>query len=168
MKPNASGLLISVLLILLSNSIAPGLEQPSMESLRALVDSEVFFGNGIRIELKKGTKLYYPSIVHEHDIPFILLGEARFKVLSGYRLTVEYDKIVVKATAASFSLEKGRGTIEVTVFRYAAVKWLVYESGLDLSQLKFKVHSANPIASEQIKGLLTNYIKHLQRNQNIT
>lgn len=44
---------------------------------------------------------------------------------------------------------------------YAAAKWLVYESGLDLSSLEFKVHSANPVASEQIKGLLTNYIKHL-------
>ena len=43
----------------------------------------------------------------------------------------------------------------------ACAKWLVYESGLDLRNLEFKVHSANPVASEQIKGLLTNYIKHL-------
>jgi ferric-dicitrate binding protein FerR (iron transport regulator) len=133
MKPNASGLLISVLLVLLSNGFAPGLEQPSMESIRALVDSEVLFGNGIRIELKKGTKLSYPSIVHEHDIPFILLGEARFKVLSGYRLTVEYDKIVVKATAASFSLEKGRGTIEVTVFSN--------EASITVDQRQFSIHA---------------------------
>jgi hypothetical protein len=45
---------------------------------------------------------------------------------------------------------------------YTAAKWLVYESGLDLRNLKFSVHSANPVASEQIRGLLNNYIKHLQ------
>ena len=44
----------------------------------------------------------------------------------------------------------------------ACAKWLVYSSGLDLSNLDFKVHSANPVAAEQIKGLLNNYIKHLR------
>lgn len=47
---------------------------------------------------------------------------------------------------------------------YAAAKWLVYESGLDLSNLKFNVHSANPVAAEQIRGLLNNYLKHLKRH----
>lgn len=45
---------------------------------------------------------------------------------------------------------------------YAAAKWLVYESNLDLRRLSFKVHSANPVAAEQIRGLLKNYIKHLK------
>lgn len=45
---------------------------------------------------------------------------------------------------------------------YAAAKWLVYESGLDLQNLKFNVHSANPVAAQQIKSLLDNYIKHLR------
>ena len=36
------------------------------------------------------------------------------------------------------------------------------ESGLDLRNLEFKVHSANQVAAEQIKGLLMNYIKHLE------
>jgi hypothetical protein len=45
---------------------------------------------------------------------------------------------------------------------YAAAKWLVYESGLDLRELRFAVHSANPVAAEQIRGLLNNYIKYLQ------
>lgn len=45
---------------------------------------------------------------------------------------------------------------------YAAAKWLVYESDLDLINLEFKVHSANPVAAEQIKGLLKNYIKYLK------
>lgn len=51
---------------------------------------------------------------------------------------------------------------EVALDGYAAAKWLVYESGLDLRALQFKVHSANPVAAEQIKGLLNNYIKHLK------
>ena len=50
---------------------------------------------------------------------------------------------------------------EVAPDGYAAAKWLVYDSGLDMKKLQFKVHSANPVASEQIKGLLNNYIKHL-------
>ena len=48
---------------------------------------------------------------------------------------------------------------------YTTAKWLVYESGLDLRDLEFKVHSANPVASEQIKSLLNNYIKHLKSEQ---
>lgn len=45
---------------------------------------------------------------------------------------------------------------------YAAAKWLVYESRLDLENLKFNVHSANPVAARQIQSLLDNYIKHLK------
>ena len=45
---------------------------------------------------------------------------------------------------------------------YACAKWLVYESGINLQNLKFKVHSANPVASQQIQGLLDNYIRHLK------
>jgi hypothetical protein len=48
---------------------------------------------------------------------------------------------------------------------YAAAKWLIYESGFDLTPLKFNVHSANPVASEQIKSLLNNYMKH---NRNLS
>ena len=46
---------------------------------------------------------------------------------------------------------------------YAAAKWLVYDSGLDLKELKFYIHSANPVAAEQIRSLLNNYIKHLRQ-----
>ena len=45
---------------------------------------------------------------------------------------------------------------------YAAAKWLVYESGLDLRNLNFRVHSANPVAAEQIRGLLNNYLRFLK------
>lgn len=46
----------------------------------------------------------------------------------------------------------------------AAAKWLVYESGLDLRPLHYNVHSANPVAAEQIRGLLGNYIKFLNKS----
>ena len=51
---------------------------------------------------------------------------------------------------------------EVAPDGYAAVKWLVYDSGLDLSKLNFHVHSANPVASEQIRGLLSNFQEHIR------
>lgn len=48
---------------------------------------------------------------------------------------------------------------------YAAAKWLVYESGINLKSLQFKVHSANPVAAEQIRGLLNNYLKFIHENE---
>lgn len=56
------------------------------------------------------------------------------------------------------------GNGEVAPDGYAAAKWLVYESGLDLTDLKFNVHSANPVAAEQIRGLLNNYQRFLREN----
>jgi len=40
-----------------------------------------------------------------------------------------------------------------------------YEPNLDLSRLKFKVHSANPFAAKQIKELLNNYQKHIRSEE---
>lgn len=54
---------------------------------------------------------------------------------------------------------------EVAPDDYAAAKWLVHESGLNISKLKFYVHSANPVAAKQIQGLLDNYINHQQGEQ---
>ncbi|CAD0008830.1 cyclic-phosphate processing receiver domain-containing protein [Flavobacterium chungangense] len=48
---------------------------------------------------------------------------------------------------------------------YACAKWLVYDSGIDLRDLNFYVHSANPVASQQIQSLLDNYIKHLKNHK---
>jgi hypothetical protein len=48
---------------------------------------------------------------------------------------------------------------------YAAAKWLVYESGFDLKNLKYNVHSANPVARVQIESLLNNYIDFLQKEK---
>lgn len=57
---------------------------------------------------------------------------------------------------------------EIAPDGYAAAKWLVYESGLELRNLKFRVHSANPVAAEQIRGLLKNYLKYLNDIQDQT
>lgn len=57
---------------------------------------------------------------------------------------------------------------EVVPDGYAAAKWLVYESGQDFANLKFHVHSANPVAGEQIRGLLNNYIKFLKEKGTTT
>ena len=54
---------------------------------------------------------------------------------------------------------------EVTLDGYAACKWLVYESGLNLINLRYNVHSANPVAAKQIAGLLDGYIRFL-KNEN--
>ena len=53
---------------------------------------------------------------------------------------------------------------EIAPHGYAAAKWLVYASGFDLRELQFKVHSANPVAAEQIRGLLINYIQFLKKS----
>ncbi|MGV3704303.1 MAG: cyclic-phosphate processing receiver domain-containing protein [Arcticibacter sp.] len=44
---------------------------------------------------------------------------------------------------------------------YACAKWLVFESGLDLRELRFYVYSANPVAKVQIESLLRNYLRFL-------
>jgi hypothetical protein len=48
---------------------------------------------------------------------------------------------------------------------YACAKWLVYESGIDLTELKFHVHSANPVAKKQIESLLNNYIEFVKNEK---
>ncbi|WP_343626842.1 cyclic-phosphate processing receiver domain-containing protein [Flavobacterium lindanitolerans] len=49
---------------------------------------------------------------------------------------------------------------EIALDGYAAAKWLVYESGLNIKRMAFYVHSANPVAKIQINSLLKNYIKN--------
>jgi predicted protein tyrosine phosphatase len=45
---------------------------------------------------------------------------------------------------------------------YDCAKWLIYQSGLDLTDLKFNIHSQNPIGKENIRSLLNNYIKFIK------
>lgn len=88
--------------------------QFKMEPILALEDSELVFSCGVRAELKKGSKLLYPSHSSGQNVTLILTGEASFQVLTGFHLTVEYNEIIVKATAAGFSITEWKGTIEVT------------------------------------------------------
>ncbi len=86
-----------------------------------------------------------------------------FVVVRSFRQFVEYIEENGLPDFLSFDNDLGldeKG--DVAPDGYAAAKWLVYESGLDLRNLKFKVHSANPVAAEQIRGLLGNYIKFIK------
>lgn len=86
-----------------------------------------------------------------------------FDIVRGYDHFVSYIKSHGLPDFISFDNDLGLDAKEeVAPDGYACAKWLVYESGLDLRNLEFKVHSANPVAAEQIRGLLTNYIKHLK------
>lgn len=91
--------------------------------------------------------------------------ESEFDIVRSYDAFVEYIQEKGLPYFISFDNDLGLDESgEVAPDGYAAAKWLVYESGLDLQDLEFKVHSANPVASEQIKSLLTNYIKHLKNS----
>lgn len=98
--------------------------------------------------------VYAPSLVPE------------FVVVRSYAAFVQY--ILEQGLPPFISFDNDLGLLEdgsLAPDGYAAAKWLVYESGLDLSRLQFKVHSANPVAAEQIRGLLHNYINHLNEPQ---
>lgn len=98
-------------------------------------------------------------IYHESEV-------ANFEVVKTYDEFVHY--IECNGLPAFISFDNDLGLDEqgnVAPDGYAAAKWLVYESGLDLTNLDFMVHSANPVAAEQIKGLLNNYIDHLRREK---
>jgi hypothetical protein len=88
-----------------------------------LEDSEIVFAKGIRAELKKGSKITIPVYFSGPDVNTTLSGEANFKVLSGYHVTVEYNQIIIKATDASFSITEVKGTIEVTALEGKIVMW---------------------------------------------
>lgn len=86
-----------------------------------------------------------------------------FDIVRSYKEFIDYIKLYGLPEFISFDNDLGQDENgEIAPDGYAAAKWLVYESGLDLTKLKFKVHSANPVAADQIRGLLNNYIKHLK------
>lgn len=88
---------------------------------------------------------------------------AEFEVVRSYADFIAYIQKNGLPEFISFDNDLGLNKAgEVAPDGYAAAKWLVYESGLDLQNLKFKVHSANPVAAEQIRGLLNNYINYLK------
>jgi transcriptional regulator with XRE-family HTH domain len=117
-KLNAISLFMGAFLIPISSGLVPVIsntENDVTESLLALEDSEILFADRMKIELEKGSKITYPTIGNGKDFTVSLLGAAQFEIMRGYRLTVNCNDINVKATAASFSIEKGDGTIEVIV-----------------------------------------------------
>lgn len=88
---------------------------------------------------------------------------SEFDVVRNYNDFVSYIQKNGLPDFISFDNDLGVDeTGEVALDGYAAAKWLVYESGIDLRNLNFKVHSANPVAAVQIEGLLTNYIRFLK------
>jgi len=88
--------------------------------------------------------------------------ESEFDVVRNYDDFVSYIQSNGLPDFISFDNDLGLdGNGDIALDGYAAAKWLVYESGIDLRNLKFKVHSANPVAAKQIEGLLRNYIKFL-------
>ena len=88
-----------------------------------------------------------------------------FIVVRNYMDFVKYIKQNGLPEFISFDNDLGLDeNEEVAPDGYAAAKWLVYESGFDLRELQFKVHSANPVAAEQIRGLLSNYLQFLKKS----
>lgn len=81
----------------------------------------------------------------------------------------DFKKIILKNGLPEFiSFDNDLGLDKNGVIApdgYAATKWLVYESGFDLRNLKFNVHSANPVAAKQIQSLLDNYIRYLRNEK---
>lgn len=91
--------------------------------------------------------------------------ESEFDIVRTYNAFVDYVQKNGLPDFISFDNDLGLDENgQVAPDGYAAAKWLVYKSGLNLVDLEFKVHSANPVAAKQIHGLLTNYIKHLKEN----
>lgn len=89
-----------------------------------------------------------------------------FEVVRSFDEFLEYIQVHGLPDFISFDNDLGLDENgKVAPDGYAAAKWLVYESGLDLRKLKFKVHSANPVAAEQIRGLLNNYIHFLKKGK---
>lgn len=87
-----------------------------------------------------------------------------FEVVRSFKEFVEFIK--ENGLPAFISFDNDLGLDEngdVAPDGYAAAKWLVYVSGQDLGKLKFNVHLANPVAAEQIRGLLNNYMQFLKR-----
>ncbi|MBO6515713.1 MAG: hypothetical protein JJ975_04095 [Bacteroidia bacterium] len=112
------------------------------------------------------TKKLFLDDIRTVDMVYDVASRDSFDVVRTYRAFVTYITANGLPDFISFDNDLGLDENgEVAPDGLAAAKWLVYESGLDLSDLEFKVHSANPVAAEQIRGLLTNYINHLKNNQ---
>ncbi len=95
-------------------------------------------------------------------------NENDFKLVRNYK---DFKSVIIEEGLPSFiSFDNDLGIDEEGALLpdgYACAKWLVFKSGLNLIDLNYRVHSANPVASLQIKSLLDNYLKHLKGNGGI-
>lgn len=122
----------------------------------------LFFKSTTKSCIKK--KRLFLDDIRNIDMVYDKTFTSEFDIVRTYDAFVDY--IIKNGLPEFISFDNDLGLDdhgELAPDRLAAAKWLVYESNLDLRQLQFKVHSANPVAAEQIRGLLVNYIKFLNK-----
>lgn len=108
-------------------------------------------------------KMLFLDDVRTIDMVYPDSAKNNFDIVRSYNEFVHYIKANGLPDFISFDNDLGLDENgEVAKDGYATAKWLIYESGLDLQDLRYHVHSANPVAAEQIRGLLNNYIKFLK------
>lgn len=103
------------------------------------------------------------------DVPIVYphLTNNDFVIVRNYSDFVDYIKKNGRPKFISFDNDLGLDESgEIALDGFAAAKWLVFESGLNLIDLKFEVHSSNPVAKVQISSLLSNYIEFLHSKEN--
>ena len=66
----------------------------------------------------------------------------------------------------SFDHDLGKDDNGNVVDAYQALKWMVFDLELDLRNMDYKIHSANPLALEKIYCLIKNLNKELNRREN--
>ena len=120
----------------------------------------------VRPNFKNQMKKLFLDDVRTIEMVYDKSMESEFDIVRTYSAFVSYIETNGLPNYISFDNDLGLGEDgKVAPDGLAAAKWLVYKSGLDLRNLEFKVHSANPVAAEQIKGLLNNYINHLKNSE---
>ncbi|MBK6834245.1 MAG: hypothetical protein IPG89_08240 [Bacteroidetes bacterium] len=103
-------------------------------------------------------KLFLDDI---RNVPMVFpnLTNTDFVIVRSYADFVSYIKENGLPSFISFDNDLGEDENHLVLpDGYDCAKWLVHESDLNLKDLTFNVHSANPVAKKQIEGLLTNYI----------
>ena len=113
--------------------------------------------------MKKITYKLFLDDIRDVRMVYPDLNETDFVIVRNYE---DFKSVIMSQGLPSFiSFDNDLGVDKegnLLPDGYACAKWLVYKSGLNLINLNFNVHSANPVASVQIQSLLDNYIKYLK------
>jgi len=126
---------------------------------------EIYCPDCLNIKSTKRNKLFLDD-VRTIEMVYGKSQESEFDIVRTYIEFTQYIEKNGMPTYISFDNDLGlEDNGKIAPDGFAAAKWLVYKSGLNIKDLKFNVHSANPVASEQIRGLLNNYIKHLKSDE---